>query len=44
MPSWEEATAVEKLSSNTYSCTLHDDWCIGSGMTDPSINNIIHVN
>lgn len=30
MPGWQEATAVEKLSSNTYSCTLHDDWCIGS--------------
>ncbi|EDU41805.1 thioesterase family protein [Pyrenophora tritici-repentis] len=30
MPGWEEATAVEKLSPNTYSCTLHDDWTIGS--------------
>ncbi|CAA9964669.1 thioesterase family protein [Pyrenophora teres f. maculata] len=30
MPGWKEATAVEKLSSNTYSCTLHDDWTIGS--------------
>jgi hypothetical protein len=31
MPGWEEATAVQKLSTNTYSCELHDDWCIGSG-------------
>jgi hypothetical protein len=31
MPSWEQATAVRKLSTNTYSCDLHDDWCIGSG-------------
>ncbi|KAH4206112.1 hypothetical protein HBI95_124290 [Parastagonospora nodorum] len=30
MPGWEEATAVQKVSSNTYSATLHDDWCIGS--------------
>ncbi|KAF1943418.1 hypothetical protein EJ02DRAFT_400430 [Clathrospora elynae] len=30
MPGWEEATAVQKLSSNTYSCTLYDDWSIGS--------------
>lgn len=30
MPSWEEATAVEKVSSNSYSCFLHDDWCIGT--------------
>lgn len=31
MPGWEEATAVQKVSTNTYSCTLHDDWSIGSG-------------
>lgn len=31
MPGWKEATAVQKLSSNTYISTLHDDWCIGSG-------------
>jgi hypothetical protein len=31
MPGWEEATAVQKVSSNTYTATLHDDWCIGSG-------------
>lgn len=31
MPGWQEATAVQKLSSNTYAATLHDDWCIGSG-------------
>ncbi|KAF2832038.1 hypothetical protein CC86DRAFT_312760 [Ophiobolus disseminans] len=30
MSGWEEATAVQKLSSDTYSSTLHDDWCIGS--------------
>ncbi|KAH8731356.1 thioesterase-like superfamily-domain-containing protein [Phaeosphaeriaceae sp. PMI808] len=30
MPGWEEATAVQKLSSNTYTSTLYDDWCIGS--------------
>ncbi|KAF2684933.1 hypothetical protein K458DRAFT_487174 [Lentithecium fluviatile CBS 122367] len=30
MTSWEEATAVRKLSSNTYECHLYDDWCIGS--------------
>ncbi|KAF1838692.1 hypothetical protein BDW02DRAFT_564800 [Decorospora gaudefroyi] len=30
MPGWEEATAVQKVSSNTYSCTLYDDWCIGT--------------
>ncbi|KAJ4408124.1 hypothetical protein N0V91_003472 [Didymella pomorum] len=30
MPGWEEATAVQKVSTNTYSCTLHDDWSIGS--------------
>ncbi|OAL06684.1 hypothetical protein IQ06DRAFT_321887 [Phaeosphaeriaceae sp. SRC1lsM3a] len=30
MPGWREATAVRKLSSNTYASTLHDDWCIGS--------------
>ncbi|KAF2644387.1 hypothetical protein P280DRAFT_445994 [Massarina eburnea CBS 473.64] len=30
MPSWEKATAVQKLSSGTYSCELYDDWCIGS--------------
>ncbi|CAO2648838.1 Nn.00g097870.m01.CDS01 [Neocucurbitaria sp. VM-36] len=30
MPGWEEATAVQKLSTNEYSCILHDDWCIGS--------------
>ncbi|KAG9199312.1 hypothetical protein G6514_008659 [Epicoccum nigrum] len=30
MPAWEEATAVQKVSTNTYSCTLHDDWSIGS--------------
>ncbi|KAF1949607.1 hypothetical protein CC80DRAFT_457169 [Byssothecium circinans] len=30
MPSWEEATAVKKLDSRTYSCELFDDWCIGS--------------
>jgi len=32
MPGWEEATAVQKVSNNTYSCILHDDWSIGSGM------------
>jgi hypothetical protein len=31
MPGWDEATAVQKLSSNTYTSTLHDDWCIGTG-------------
>ena len=31
MPGWGEATAVQKVSTNTYSCELHDDWCIGSG-------------
>jgi len=31
MPGWEEATAVQKVSTNTYSCILHDDWSIGSG-------------
>ncbi|KAL5121891.1 hypothetical protein ACEQ8H_000106 [Pleosporales sp. CAS-2024a] len=30
MPGWKEATAVEKVSSNNYTATLHDDWCIGS--------------
>ncbi|KAF2876229.1 thioesterase-like superfamily-domain-containing protein [Massariosphaeria phaeospora] len=30
MPSWEEATTVHKLDTKTYSCTLYDDWCIGS--------------
>ncbi|KAF9730492.1 hypothetical protein PMIN06_001345 [Paraphaeosphaeria minitans] len=30
MPSWKEATAVRKLSANTYECTLQDDWCIGT--------------
>ncbi|KAH7131991.1 thioesterase-like superfamily-domain-containing protein [Dendryphion nanum] len=30
MPSWGDATAVEKIGSNTYSCSLTDDWCIGS--------------
>ncbi|KAJ4314032.1 hypothetical protein N0V94_006649 [Neodidymelliopsis sp. IMI 364377] len=30
MPSWNEATAVRKVSNNTYSCVLHDDWSIGS--------------
>ncbi|KAL1793144.1 hypothetical protein ACET3X_008126 [Alternaria dauci] len=30
MTGWEQATAVEKLSSNTYSCNLQDDWCIGT--------------
>ncbi|KZM21601.1 uncharacterized protein EKO05_0008054 [Ascochyta rabiei] len=30
MPGWEEATAVQKVSNNTYSCVLHDDWSIGS--------------
>ncbi|KAF1924368.1 uncharacterized protein M421DRAFT_424816 [Didymella exigua CBS 183.55] len=30
MPGWEEATAVQKVSANTYSCTLYEDWCIGS--------------
>ncbi|KAF2134025.1 hypothetical protein P153DRAFT_363043 [Dothidotthia symphoricarpi CBS 119687] len=30
MPGWEEATAVQQLSRNTYSCVLHDEWCIGS--------------
>ncbi|KAF3044756.1 hypothetical protein E8E12_010311 [Didymella heteroderae] len=30
MPGWEEATAVQKVSTNTYSCILHDDWSIGS--------------
>ncbi|EUC41175.1 hypothetical protein COCMIDRAFT_106841 [Bipolaris oryzae ATCC 44560] len=30
MPGWREATTVQKLSTNTYSCTLHDDWCIGT--------------
>ncbi|KAL6709784.1 hypothetical protein ACN47E_001213 [Coniothyrium glycines] len=30
MPGWEEATAVEKLSSNSYAAVLHDDWCIGT--------------
>jgi hypothetical protein len=34
MPGWEEATAVEKLSTHTYSCVLHDDWCIGSGKSN----------
>lgn len=31
MTSWEEASAVQKLDTKTYSCTLHDDWCIGTG-------------
>jgi len=31
MTSWKEATAVQKIGSNTYSCELHDDWCIGTG-------------
>jgi acyl-coenzyme A thioesterase PaaI-like protein len=31
MPSWSEATAVEKVDTRTYAATLHDDWCIGSG-------------
>lgn len=31
MPGWEEATAVQKVSTTTYSCILHDDWSIGSG-------------
>ncbi|KAI8936014.1 hypothetical protein NX059_007516 [Plenodomus lindquistii] len=30
MSSWAEATAVENVSANTYSCNLFDDWCIGS--------------
>ncbi|KAF1845673.1 uncharacterized protein K460DRAFT_312301 [Cucurbitaria berberidis CBS 394.84] len=30
MPGWAEATAAQKLSTHDYSCTLHDDWCIGS--------------
>ncbi|KAF2749928.1 hypothetical protein M011DRAFT_517790 [Sporormia fimetaria CBS 119925] len=30
MPTWEEATAVQQVDANTYSCILHDDWCIGS--------------
>lgn len=30
MPGWKEATAVEKLSTHSYSSFLHDDWCIGS--------------
>ncbi|KAF2003383.1 hypothetical protein P154DRAFT_460549 [Amniculicola lignicola CBS 123094] len=29
-PSWTNATAVEKIDSNTYSCDLLDDWCIGT--------------
>jgi hypothetical protein len=31
MPGWEEATAIQKSSLNTYTGVLHDDWCIGSG-------------
>ncbi|KAH9878447.1 hypothetical protein IAQ61_001719 [Plenodomus lingam] len=31
MSCWAEATAVEKISFNAYSCILSDDWCIGSG-------------
>jgi hypothetical protein len=31
MPGWEVATAIKKVSSNTYTGTLYDDWCIGSG-------------
>jgi hypothetical protein len=31
MSGWKEATAVQKSSSNSYTATLHDDWCIGSG-------------
>jgi hypothetical protein len=31
MPGWKEATAVQKVSSDTYTATLHDGWCIGSG-------------
>ncbi|KAF2854551.1 hypothetical protein T440DRAFT_464704 [Plenodomus tracheiphilus IPT5] len=30
MSGWAQATAVEKVSANTYSCTLAGDWCIGS--------------
>ncbi|KAH9860446.1 hypothetical protein J1614_011777 [Plenodomus biglobosus] len=30
MSCWTEATAVEKVSTDTYTCTLSDDWCIGS--------------
>ncbi|KAF2994808.1 hypothetical protein E8E13_001650 [Curvularia kusanoi] len=30
MPAWEEATVVQKESTNTYSCILYDDWSIGS--------------
>lgn len=31
MTSWIEATAVGKIDTRTYSCTLYDDWCIGTG-------------
>jgi hypothetical protein len=31
MPGWKAATGVQKTSTDTYTATLHDDWCIGSG-------------
>ena len=29
--SFQEATAVKRLTSHTYAVDLSDDWCIGSG-------------
>jgi hypothetical protein len=33
------------LSSNTYTATLHDDWCIGSGKLprEHQLDTILHV-
>jgi hypothetical protein len=31
MPGWKAATGVQKTSTDTYTATLHEDWCIGSG-------------
>jgi hypothetical protein len=43
MPSWKEATAVRKLGASTYECTLHDDWCIGSGKLYAIITTADHA-
>jgi hypothetical protein len=41
MPGWEEATAIQKSSSNLYTATLHDDWCIGSGKLPMRVHILI---
>ncbi|KAH7077071.1 thioesterase-like superfamily-domain-containing protein [Paraphoma chrysanthemicola] len=41
MPGWGDATAVQKVSSNTYASTLYDDWCIGTVPNGGYVTGII---